>query len=215
MPPPKLGQVGFSLEAIEKGQPGLAVFEGEELKVQPLEDIPQYIDIIIVGLPNVVRIYRRPVRNLEEAIGTDITFLSTDTKGYFRSAIAQNTKEDANISGLQGNHIHVLAVIIQALEQLSYRVLFWTKDTFDDVDIDQDSYVDHVDLDLPNLGVQIAGAGQFYLAQRLDPPLLYIDQDETRELHVSLENLSAASKTAGADGEVKLTFAYSPLKEEI
>jgi len=210
-----LGSIGFSLEAIEKGEPGQAAFHNLLVEVVALENIPEFIDIVIVGGKNRARIYERPIRNLEKAVKSDVTFLKTDANGVFLSEIVQNAKEDADLSGLTSNAVAILAVIIQGKEQLSYRVIFWSKDTFDNANLDEDTYIDHVDLDLSNLGIQIAGAGQFYLTQRLDPPLLYIDEDKSRELHVSLQNIDATTKTAGVDGQVRLIFAVSPLKEEI
>ena len=210
-----LGSIGISLEAIEKGEPGQAAFHKMVIDVVALENIPEFIDIVIVSGKNRARIYKRPIRNLEKAVKSEITLLKTDPTGQFLSDIAQNAKEDADLSGLTSNKVAILALILQAKEQLRYRVIFWGKDTFDNVDLGDDSYVDHIDMDLSNLGFQIAGAGQFYLTQRLDPPLQYIDEDASRELHVSLSNLSASAKTAGVDGQVQITFVHSPLTEEI
>lgn len=214
-PPLVLGAVGLSLEDIEKGEKGQAVFNGREVEVSPLEDIPRYIDVVIVSLPNRVRVYERPVRNLRKAVGSDLQLLSTDVNGQFNGAIAQNAKEDADIPGLPVNEVELINVSIQAKEQLRFRLFFWTRKRKDELQLDEDSFLDFVDLDLANLGVQIAGANQYYLSQRLDPPLLYKDEDEAKQLHVSLQNLSAAAKSAGEDGQVKVTFTYSPLLEEV
>jgi len=40
--------------------------------------------------------------------------------------------------------------------------------------------------------------------------ILYEDYDQTKELHISLQNLSAVSKNAGSTGEVQLDIKMSP-----
>ncbi|GAH91767.1 unnamed protein product [marine sediment metagenome] len=62
-------------------------------------------------------------------------------------------------------------------------------------------------MDLVAIGYQIAGAGQWYAALT-SLNIDYEDEDESNELHVSLQNLSAAAKIAGAAGEVTLLIAY-------
>jgi hypothetical protein len=58
---------------------------------------------------------------------------------------------------------------------------------------------------------QVTGPPDFYSDLRDSLELDYEDLDGTRELHVELANLSAASKIAGNEGEVFLELVYSPM----
>ena len=133
--------------------------------------------------------------------------LRTDKDTHFTGSIAQNAKEDENVTGLPSNKIRITGLALQSDQQLNYRVIFWTKDTFDDTDLDPDTFCGELQVPLVSSGFQIAGAGQYYLDLRgLD--IDYEDDDGTQELHVSLMNLSATAKNAGATGEVVLEIYY-------
>ena len=135
--------------------------------------------------------------------------LRSDKDNHFTGALATNAKEDENLSGLLGNKIRIVGVALQSDQNLDYRVIFWKKDSFDDTDLDLDRFCGEVELDLPTYGYQIAGANQYYLDMRgLD--IDYEDEDETYELHISLMNLSATGKNAGATGEVVIEIYYEP-----
>lgn len=152
-----------------------------------------------------------------EAVTTEVTVSSTqyfytlrsDKDSHFTGAIAQNAKEDENLTGLLGNKVRITGVSLQADENLSFRVVFWKTDGFEDADLDLDRFCGEVVIDLPTDGYQIAGANQYYLDMRgLD--IDYEDEDASNELHVSLMCLTAAGKTAGAGGEVVLEIFYEP-----
>ena len=131
----------------------------------------------------------------------------SDKDTHFTSSIAQNAKEDENIPGFLGNKIRIVGLVILSDQQLHYRVIFWRKDTFDDTDLDVDSFISSQELDLSLDGWQIGATGQWYLAitsLNID----YEDEDTTNELHISLQNLSATAKNAGATGEVVLGVIY-------
>lgn len=133
--------------------------------------------------------------------------LRTDKDLQFTGAIAQNAKADENLTGLLGNKVRITGVSLQAKENLSFRVIFWKTDGFDDTDLDLDRFCGEVTLDIPANGYQIGAANQYYLDMRgLD--LDYEDEDGTNELHISLMCLTAAGKTAGVPGEVVLEVYY-------
>lgn len=136
-----------------------------------------------------------------------IYWLTSDKDTHFTGAIAQNAKEDENLTGLQANKIVVTDVLIEADENLQFYLLFWSKDTFEDTDLDTDVLLGFVDLDVPANGFRIGGANQYYL-NVTDLDLHYEDEDATNEFHVSLLCRSAAGKTAGAAGEVKVKIGY-------
>ena len=86
--------------------------------------------------------------------------------------------------------------------------LFGT-DGFDDTDLDDDKFMDFVNLDLVTNNNRLGAANQYYYAvNNLDKG--YSDLDETNELHIALENLSATAKNSGATGEVVLRIQYTP-----
>jgi len=137
----------------------------------------------------------------------DFNILSTLKGTHFTGAIAQNAKEDENLTGLLAGSIRITGISFQAKQQLHFKLLFWHKDTFDNTDLDVDEFCGEVDIDLATYGIQIGGANQWYLDIR-NLHLDYIDFDGSKELHVSLMNMSVAGKTAGAAGEVRARITY-------
>jgi len=133
----------------------------------------------------------------------------SDKDTHFTGALTQYAKEDENITGLLAEKVRITGIGILSDQQLHYKVLFWYKDTFDDSDLDVDEYCGEVDLDIPTYGFQIDGSGKWYLDIR-NLHLDYHDLDATKELHISLMNMSTTSKNAGATGEVKLFVTYEP-----
>jgi len=151
-------------------------------------------EIQFVKTPNVATIFHRVV---------------SDKDLHFTGAIAQNAYEDANITGLVVDRARITNIAIKSRENLKYYLLFWAKDTFGDADVDVDTYVGHVELPLPLAGLKITQAAtDIYYMNASDADLEYEDLDGTKELHVSLMNLSAAAKTAGAAGAVSIEFDY-------
>lgn len=134
-------------------------------------------------------------------------FLVTDKDTHFTGAIATNAVEEENLTALVTNKIRIVGVAIQSDQQLDYRAIFFSKDSFADTDLDVDTFVGEVELDMLSYGFQIAGANQWYMVVN-GLSIDYEDEDGTCELHTSLQNLSAAAKNAGATGEVKLVFEY-------
>jgi len=135
--------------------------------------------------------------------------VTSDKDVNFTGAIAQNAKEDENLTGLLSNKIRVVGVSVQSDQSLHYKVLLWSKDSFDDTNLDLDAFCGEIDCDFTSYGFQIGGAGQYYLDIR-GVDIDYEDEDSTNELHVSLLNQSATSKNAGSTGEIKLTVYYEP-----
>ena len=127
----------------------------------------------------------------------------------FTEAFGQYAKEDENLTGLITNKIGINSISIQADQKLKFKVLFWSKDTFDDTDLDLDTYLGDADLDLTVYGHQVDGSNQWYM-NTTNILLDYIDEDNTNELHVSLMNMGGTGKTAGATGEVVIQITYGP-----
>lgn len=140
-----------------------------------------------------------------------ISIIKTDKDTHFTSAIVQFNHETENLTGLTDNKIFIRGVNIQSDQNLKFRLIFWTKDTFADTDLDLDTYIDDVILDMSDTTntFRINNTGQYYLNVS-DLNILYEDEDSSNELHISLQNLSAVSKNAGATGEVQLDIKYAP-----
>lgn len=140
-----------------------------------------------------------------------ISIVTTDKDVEFTTAITQFNHDTENLSGLSDNKVFIRGVNIQSIQPLKYRLIFWTKDTFADINLNDDSYIDDVILDLSDEDntFRINNTGQYYL-NVTNLNILYEDQDETNEIHCSLQNLSAADKNAGATGYVQLDIKYAP-----
>lgn len=140
-----------------------------------------------------------------------VEIIKTLSTRDFTGALAQNEHETVNLTDLIWNKLFIRGVNIQTTVNNHFRAIFWSEDTFEDVaDLDADSYLDHVDLDIPTNGFRIwdgAAFNQYYL-EVSSLGLIYEDDDESYELHVSLQNLSAAAKPLGSN--VQLDFFYAP-----
>ena len=134
-----------------------------------------------------------------------LEIIESDKNTHFTGAIIQNAKEDEDITGLKGNKYIIDNVAIQADQNLKFEVWFWSKDTKDDTDLDIDTFLGFVEIDLSTSGVRIGGVNQYY-DNKTGIQIMYEDKDATNELHVSLLNRSSTTKLAGATGEVKITI---------
>ena len=144
------------------------------------------------------------------AVGKEtIKHIDTDKDAHFTTAIAQYAIEEENITGLSDNKITITGIAFQAKEALKYRLWIYDTDGFADTDLDIDQFNEYIDIDLSTSNGQIAGANQYYYALTAIS-IDYEDEDATKELHLALQNLSAASKTAGTDGELKMKITYKP-----
>ena len=138
---------------------------------------------------------------------SEIHWVTSDKDTHFTGAIAQDAEEDESLTGLESNKIVITDIAFEGKESLAFRLIFWSKDTFEDVDLDVDSFLGFVDIDIPTNGFQKGAANQYYL-NLTDVNLHYEDEDATKELHISLNCVSAAGKTAGVPGEVKVKIGY-------
>jgi len=133
--------------------------------------------------------------------------LRTTSTVEFIGAILTNATEEANIAGLVANKVRITSVAILSDQQLDYRLIFFSSDTFANADPDIDAFRNEVELDIPSFGFQIGGAGLWYMSVN-GLEMDFQDNDGTSELHVALQNLSAAAKIAGAGGELVVIFTY-------
>lgn len=135
----------------------------------------------------------------------------------FTGAIAQNARQNENIllspalQGTAGSARNILrALTVFSDENLAWEVQFYSSTAFSNGDLDADTFVGKIVFAVAD-GAQVAGAGSFYyFSQNQQIPLW--DDNATGKLHVSLVNRSAASKTAGSNGEIVLIFHLEPMQ---
>ena len=135
--------------------------------------------------------------------------IRSDKDTNFTGALGQYAKEDENLTGIITNKIGIYGLSIVSDQQLKYKVLLWSKDTFDDSDLDLDEFITEIDADLTVYGWQVDGTGPWRMSIG-NLTTGYRDDDNTNELHISLMNMSGTGKVAGASGEVVLELTYSP-----
>jgi hypothetical protein len=139
-----------------------------------------------------------------------IEIYSTNKDTDFTGAIVMNDHQKLNLTGLLSNRYMVRGVNIQSIQPLKYRLIFWSSSAFDNVDLNLDTYIDDVELDMSSSpAFRINNAGQYYLNVG-DLSIIYEDFDITRTLHISLQNESAVAKNALAAGAVQLDIKISP-----
>ena len=139
-----------------------------------------------------------------------IEIYSTVSTTHFTESIAMNAQETENLTGLTANMYMVRGVNIQSVQPLKYRLILWGTDGFNNTDLDTDSYIDDVILDMTKSSAfRIDNANQYRLNSG-DLEILYEDYDITKKLHISLQNLSATAKIAGTSGAVQLDIKMSP-----
>lgn len=140
--------------------------------------------------------------------------LRSDKDTHFSGALQQYTSEEENLTGLIANKIIIKEAILLAKEQLNFRFWFAAKDSFDDSDMDADKLESYLDFDLVTNGVRYKNTGFYRLALTAENQglLYYEDEDETKELHIALECLSSAGKSAGTAGQVVLICKYAILE---
>ena len=80
--------------------------------------------------------------------------IRSDKDTHFTGSLAKNVGEEENLTGLIANRIKITEVTIHSDQPLHYQLQFFSKDTFVDSDLDYDTFVGAVELDLSTYGVQ-------------------------------------------------------------
>jgi hypothetical protein len=70
----------------------------------------------------------------------------------FVQSLAQNETAELNLPGLVSNKIRITGIRIISKQALKYRVCFYSRDTFTDSDLGEDSFVGAVEVDIPTYG---------------------------------------------------------------
>jgi len=78
--------------------------------------------------------------------------MSSDANLHFTEQLAKNESEQENLPGLVSSKILIRNVSINMAQALHFRLEFYSKDTFIDSDLDEDTFVGAVDLDIERYG---------------------------------------------------------------
>lgn len=137
---------------------------------------------------------------------------------HFRDALIQNAVENESISlpsdwseiGLR--EMAIIGISVQGKENLEWDIFLWSGSGYNDADLDTDRFVDYVNFTAAS-GKRNAGAGQYYYPSASNLAIPYrLDKVNTGAIHCSLVNRSAGAKTAGAGGEIQITFMCRPVR---
>lgn len=135
--------------------------------------------------------------------------IRSDKDTHFTGALGQYEKEDEDLSGMITNKAGISGLTVIADQQLKLKIMLWSKDSFDDTDLDLDTLIAEVDTDLLVYGSQVGGTGPWRMHIG-NLAIGYRDDDNTNELHISVMNMSGTGKSAGSSGEVVVELTYSP-----
>lgn len=131
---------------------------------------------------------------------------------HFTTALAQYAAEEENITGLTANEITITGISIYAQQALNLRLFLFGTDGFQEsvaADMDDDEFVEFVNLDLATNGNQYNNTGYYYALTDLN--IDYEDLDASNELHAALEVIGATGKLAsGSGGNLWIKFSYIP-----
>ena len=131
---------------------------------------------------------------------------------HFTQSLHYGEREDENLAGLAGNRVRIRRVLVQTTLPLELELMFWRMNTFDAVNIDEDSFLGRLSLQSTP---RRADRGRFYYeASGLDMP--YEDLNGDSALHVSLVIVGPTNKPAGEQGAVAMEVFYEeePSEEE-
>lgn len=130
----------------------------------------------------------------------------SDKDTNFTGAVssAQGTLvEREDLTGLNQNKVRVKQITIQSEQHLGWGIAFWSND---------DVAVNPLDLDSDKLcGLKTFAVSdgvrmntRFVYSASVDIP--YVDEDESKELHVALYNTASTPKLATHSGDFAVTF---------
>jgi hypothetical protein len=140
---------------------------------------------LVVGVDGMVNLSNAPQPIMDHF---ELLRLPSD---LFTGALATNVIESENIPGLLCDKVRITGLTMRSSQNLNYRMYLYSNDRFSS----DYKLMASIGLNLPASGYQIGATGYYFLdVQSLD--IDYEDEDGTREIHASLENLSATSKTA-------------------
>lgn len=135
--------------------------------------------------------------------------ITSDRTLHFTNQLVKNESENENISGLSTNTCIINGISVQSKQALIYKLMLWKKNTFNNIDMNLDTYIGCIDIDLTSKDT-IKMENNPYRLNIEDIRFIYQDLDSTNTLHISLLNMSDEIKKSGIDGEIKLDIKVSP-----
>jgi len=142
-----------------------------------------------------------------------ISFIRTSSLSHFTGAIVMDDHIVENLPGLSDDKIVIKEINVQSVQNLKFKLWLWSNDSFEDTNLNIDSYRTSILIDMTNSNSEVVdrlnNANQYYLDIR-GLNILYEDMDESNEIHCSLQNLSPTAKIAGNLGAVQFDIAYTP-----
>jgi len=76
----------------------------------------------------------------------------SDADIHFTEELSKNESEQENLTGLVSNKIIIRNVAISSAQSLHFRLEFYSRDSFTDSDLDEDTFIGAVDLDIEKYG---------------------------------------------------------------
>jgi len=89
-----------------------------------------------------------------------LELIRSDKDLHFTGSLAKNESGQENITGLLLNKIIIKKISIRSKQYLEYRLLFFSKDTFTKDDLNSDTFIGEVDLNLPTFRSKIIPPGR-------------------------------------------------------
>ena len=94
-----------------------------------------------IGAPDFTMLVKLPSRNVV-----------SDANLHFTEALVKNESEQESLTGLVSNRILIRNVALNTSQLLHFRLEFYSRDTFTDSDLDVDTFIGAVELDLTKYG---------------------------------------------------------------
>lgn len=141
---------------------------------------------------------------------SDISYLkviSTDKDTHFTGGLNQYATEDETLTTLAASKVIIHKIVCESDQQLIWRLWFARSSAFDTTDLDTDKLDNYVEFDMVADGELYGNANQYRLTKNIHPPYNYISDTEG-SIFLSLENMSATAKNAGATGEIVFHIYY-------
>ena len=98
------------------------------------------------GCPDYIFIPRNRIRTIR-----------SDKDSHFTESLAKNASESENLTGLVCNKIVIAGISVLAKQPLHYRLSFFSRDTLTDSDLDQDTFLGGVEIDLSKYSMEEMG----------------------------------------------------------
>jgi len=85
-------------------------------------------------------------------VSPKLATIRSDKDTHFTGSLAKNAGEEENLTGLLSNKIMITGITIHSDQGLHFQLQFFSRNTFTDSDLDEDTFVGAVDLDVPKYG---------------------------------------------------------------